>query len=83
MRICPILSPEQHLHSLLRGLHPVWTDRIATVLYVHITQHTQLRASPLYEAVMSSPRIHRMCVLSTLDHVHWESLVYEDFIPAN
>jgi len=32
---------------------------------------------------MSSPRIHRMCVLSTLDHVHWDSLVYEDLIPAN
>ena len=55
----------------------------ATVLHVYITQHTQLRASPLYEAVMSSPRLHRMCVLSTLDHVHWDSLVYEDLIPAN
>ena len=63
VRICesvPSLLPSS-ICTPSEEVSPGRTARPATVLHVYITQHTQLWASPLYEAVMSSPRIHRMC----------------------
>ena len=85
VRICesvPSLLPSSICTPSVE-VSPVRTERTATALYVYITQCTQFRASPVYEAVMSSPRLPHLCALVTLDHVHWDLPVYEDVIPVN